>query len=120
MKKWLPYVTFAFLATAVSAGQETTPPKEGAAQAQRQFTGEVVSADVAAKTLTVKASGLDSSGQQVEKTMGLAVADSAINQLEGLKAGDKVTVLWQRDDAAQKDVVVAINKATPPSDASKQ
>ena len=66
MKKFLPFVTFALAAMAVSA-QETAPPKEGAAAAQqRQFAGEVVTADVATKTLTVKATGLDANGQRVE------------------------------------------------------
>jgi hypothetical protein len=126
MKKWLPFVTFA-LAAAVVTAQETTPPKqepappkEGAAPAQqRQFSGEVVTADVATKTLTVKATGVDASGQRVEKTLALAVADNVAPQLETLMAGDKVTVLWQRDEAAQRDVILGISKAPPASESGK-
>jgi hypothetical protein len=118
MKKWLPFVTLALAAIAVSA-QEASPPKEGAAAQQRQFSGEVVTADVATKTLTVKATGLDASGQRVEKTLAMAVADQVAPQLETLAPGDKVTVLWQRDEAAQRDVIMAIAKAPPASETGK-
>ncbi len=123
MKKWLPFVTFALAAAAVTAQETTpppTPPKEGAAPAQqRQFSGEVVTADVATKTLTVKATGVDASGQRVEKTLALAVADNVAPQLETLVAGDKVTVLWQRDEAAQRDVILGISKAPPAAESGK-
>jgi len=119
MKKWLTFVTFALAAAAVTAQETTTPPKEGAAAQQRQFSGEVVTADVATKTLTVKATGLDASGQRVEKTLALAVADTVAPQLETLNAGDKVTVLWQRDEAAQRDVILGISKAPPAAESGK-
>jgi hypothetical protein len=118
MKKWLPLVTFALAAVAVSA-QEATPPREGAAAQQRQFSGEVVTADVATKMLTVKATGLDANGQRVEKTLAMAVADNAAPQLETLKPADKVTVLWQRDEAAQRDIVLAITKTPSASETGK-
>jgi Cu/Ag efflux protein CusF len=90
------------------------PPADASRTANRQFTGEVLSTDVANKSITVKASGLDASGQRVEKTMSLPVADAVASQLEMLKAGDKVTVLWRRDDAQQRDVIVAITKGEAP------
>jgi hypothetical protein len=84
---------------------------------ERKFAGEIVSTDVPAKTMTVKASGVDSKGETVEKTLTLAVAESLVDRLGTLNSGDKLTVVWKKDDATQKETVVAFAKATePPAD----
>jgi hypothetical protein len=109
-KTWLPFVTL-LLAAALASAQEPTPPPEGGGGGERQFAGEVVAVDAAAQTITVRASGTDANGEPVEKTLTLPVAESAAAQLESCEPGDKVTVLWRRDDAEQRDVVTAIAKA---------
>jgi Cu/Ag efflux protein CusF len=117
-KNWLP-IAFV-IAAAVATAQETTPPPEGSKSGQRQFAGEVVTADSASKMLTVKAQAVDQSGQRAEKTLALAVAESAVPQLGTLKPGDKVNVLWQRDEMEKRDVVITITKAPAPPETEKQ
>jgi Cu/Ag efflux protein CusF len=110
-------LSLALGAAVATMAQETTPPPPDANKgAERQFVGEVLNTDLASKSITVKASGLDAKGERVEKTMTLPVADAIVSQLEMFKAGDKVTVLWRRDDASQRDLIVAITKgdAAPP------
>jgi Cu/Ag efflux protein CusF len=116
----LPFV----LAGTLAGAQETTPPREGNPPREgikgneRQFAGEVVATDTTAKTLTVKTAVPDAKGDRSEKTMTLAVAEEAAPTLATLSAGDKVSVLWRRDDAQQRDVVVKLQKGeatTPPS-----
>jgi hypothetical protein len=104
-------------------GQATEPTTEATRTDERQFAGEVVAVDVAGKTLTVKASQVDTKGERVEKTMTLPVEEAALKQLESITTGDKVTVLWRKDQATQRDTVVKLLKgetakdeATPPKD----
>ncbi|HEY7513420.1 MAG TPA: hypothetical protein VIC87_03030 [Vicinamibacteria bacterium] len=116
----LPFVLAGTLAGAQEATppREANPPREGLKGNERQFAGEVVATDTTAKTLTVKTSVPDAKGDRSEKTMTLAVAEDVAPALATLTAGDKVTVLWRRDDAQQRDVVVKLNKGeatTPPS-----
>jgi len=112
MKTLLAVVPFV-LAGTLAGAQETTPPREGTRSNEKQFAGEVVSTDTAAKTLTVKTAAPDAKGERVEKTMILAVADDVTPTLEILKAGDKVVVLWKRDDVQKKDVVIKVAKGEP-------
>jgi hypothetical protein len=97
-----------------SPAQEPAPP--AARGAERQFVGDVVAADVPTHTLTVKATGVDAKGDPVERTVTLAVEDALTPRLASLQSGDKVTVLWRRDEARQRDVAVAIERmpAAPP------
>jgi Cu/Ag efflux protein CusF len=90
---------------------------------ERRFVGEVVAVDVSGKTLTIKASQIDAKGERVEKTMTLPVEEPAVKQLESITTGDKVTVLWHKDEASQRDTVVKVSKGesakdetTPPKD----
>jgi Cu/Ag efflux protein CusF len=117
-KNWLP-IAFV-IAAAVATAQETTPPREGSRAAQRQFAGEVVAADLTSKMLTVKAHAVDPNGERTEKTLAMAVAESAVPQLGTLKPGDKVNVLWQRDEAERRDMVITISKAPAPPETEKQ
>jgi len=97
--------------------QNPAPAAPALDGSERKFTGEIVSTDAPAKTMTVKASGVDSKGETVEKTLTLAVADNLVERLGTLNAGDKLTVVWKKDDATQKETVVAFAKATePPAD----
>ena len=117
MKKLFALLPFV-LAGTLAGAQEATPPREGMKGNERQFAGEVVATDTTAKTLTVKTAVPDAKGDKSEKTMTLAVAEDATPTLATLSAGDKVTVLWRRDDAQQRDVVVKLHKGeatTPPS-----
>jgi hypothetical protein len=116
----LPFVLAGTLAGAQEATppREANPPREGMKGNERQFAGEVVATDTTAKTLTVKTAVPDAKGDKSEKTMTLAVAEDATPTLATLSAGDKVTVLWRRDDAQQRDVIVKLHKGeatTPPS-----
>jgi hypothetical protein len=112
MKKLLPLMMLMLVAP-LARGQESTPPLNGT---ERKFAGEVVSTDVPSKTLTVKASGVDTKGETVEKTVTLAVADNLTERLGALNAGDKLTVVWRKDNGTQKDTVIAFAKsdAAPP------
>jgi hypothetical protein len=110
MKKLWPLVTL-LLVVPLARAQETAPPRDGT---ERKFAGEVVSTDTTNKTLTVKASGVDSKGEQVEKTVSMPVADSLVERLGTLTAGDKITVVWRKDDAQQKEVIIAFAKSEPP------
>ena len=115
MKKLLP-LAMLLLVGPLARAQETTPPPalDGT---ERKFMGEIVSTDVPAKTMTVKASGVDAKGETVEKTLTLAVAESLVDRLGALSTGDKLTVVWKKDDATQKETVVAFAKSTePPAD----
>jgi hypothetical protein len=101
----------------ISAAQEPAPP--AAPQNARQFVGDVVATDLPTSTLTVKATGVDAKGEPVERTVTLAVEDAIAPRLASLQTGDKVTVLWRRDEAKQRDVAVAIEKMpAAPSDKS--
>lgn len=113
-KRLLSFVPF-LLASLASAQEPTTGPAattQTAAEArpERQFVGEVVAVDVEGKTLTVKASQPDAKGERIEKTMTLPVEENAFAQLQSLGAGDKVTVLWRKDEASQRDTVVKLVK----------
>ncbi len=113
MKRLIALMPFVLAASLVAAQEATTPPREGLTGAERQFAGEVVTTDTAAKTLTVKTSVADAKGEKSEKTMTLAVAEDVAPKLETLKTGDKVTVLWRRDEAQQRDVVIKVAKGEP-------
>jgi len=121
MRKLILVAPVLLAASLAHAQQATTPPAEQAParSAERQFAGEVVSIDSDAKTLTVKASQLDAKGERVEKTMTLPVQEDVATQLQALAAGDKVTVLWRKDDATQRDTVVKLVKREP-AEAEKQ
>jgi len=95
------------LAASLAHAQEPSGDKS---TKERQSVGEVISADTATETLTVKATGVDSKGEPIEKTMTLPVEDSAAAGLEGLKGDDKVIVLWRGDEEQKRDVVVAVKK----------
>src|SRR5262249_5388851 len=115
MKKLL-LATLLLVAPIVRA-QDPAPAAPALDGTERKFAGEIVSTDVPAKTMTVKASGVDSRRETVEKTLTLGVADNLVDRLGTLNAGDKLMVVWKKDDATQKEVVVAFAKATePPSD----
>lgn len=107
--------SFAYGRQAAAPSSETSPKSEEARAAERQFVGEVVAVDVAGKTLTVKASQLDAKGEKVEKTLTLPVDEPALKQLASIASGDKVTVLWRKDQASQRDTIVKVAK----SDAAK-
>jgi hypothetical protein len=64
-------------------------------------TGEVVKADVAAKTITLKS---------MDKEMTLAVEGEAATQLKDIKAGDKVTASCRDDDKGAHKAVTKIVK----------
>ena len=113
MKRLFALMPFVLAASLAAAQETTTPPREGKTGSDRQFTGEVVTTDATAKTLTVKTSVADAKGDRSEKTMTLAVAEDIAPKLETLKAGDKVTVLWRRDEIQQRDLVVKLNKGEP-------
>ncbi|HJS60012.1 MAG TPA: hypothetical protein VKA01_18030 [Vicinamibacteria bacterium] len=111
------------LVGSVAYGRQTAPAPapEETRSSERQFVGEVVAVDVQGKTLTVKASQVDAKGENVEKTMTLPVEEPALKQLESITTGDKVTVLWRKDAASQRDTVINVAKgeaakdeATPP------
>jgi hypothetical protein len=110
------------LAASLASAQDTNPPRDTQAQkgSERQFAGEVVATDTTAKTLTVKTSVPDAKGDRSEKTMTLAVAEDVAPKLATLNAGDKVTVLWRRDEAQQRDVVVKLNKGETTNPQSQQ
>jgi Cu/Ag efflux protein CusF len=118
MKRFFALLPLVLAASLVSA-QETNPSRDPNTKGnERQFAGEVVATDTTAKTLTVKTSVPDAKGDRSEKTMTLAVAEDVAAKLATLNAGDKVTVLWRRDEAQQRDVVVKLNKGettTPPN-----
>ena len=117
-EEWLPLVTFALAAVAVSAREATPPPRGGRRPAAtvlrrgRHRGRRHQDADS-------EGDRSRANGQRVEKTLAMAVADSAAPQLETLKPADKVTVLWQRDEAAQRDIVLAITKTPPVSETGK-
>ena len=123
MKRLFALMPFVLAASLATAQEQTTPPPAGPPPAapppagltgtERQFAGEIVTTDAAAKTLTVKTAVADAKGEKAEKTMTLAVADEVAPKLESLKTGDKVTVLWRRDEAQQRDVVVKVAKGEP-------
>jgi hypothetical protein len=106
------FVPFLLGASAGGAQDAAAPPAPRAAD--RQFVGDVVSTDVPGNNLTVKAVAVDAQGNSVERTLTLAVDEALSARLATLKAGDKVTVLWRRDEARQRDLVVALEKAAPP------
>jgi hypothetical protein len=110
------------LAASLASAQDTNPPRDTQAQkgSERQFAGEVVATDTTAKTLTVKTSVPDAKGDRSEKTMTLAVAEEVAPTLATLNAGDKVTVLWRRDESQQRDVVVKLNKGETTAPKSEQ
>jgi hypothetical protein len=124
MKKTLLLTLASVLVLAgIASAQEPAPPAPPAAPAApgnaRQFVGDVVATDLPTSTLTVKATGVDAKGDPVERTVTLAVEDALAPRLASLQAGDKVTVLWRRDEAKQRDVAVAIEKMpAAPSDKS--
>src|SRR5262245_66652761 len=109
MKILIALVPF-LLAARLAGAQDTPAPKPDLKGNERQFAGEVVTADAAARTLTVKTTIAAATGEPQEKTLVLGVSEEAAPALQALKAGDKVTVLWRRDDATQKDVVVRVVK----------
>jgi hypothetical protein len=114
MKKLWPLAMLLLVAPLARGQESTTPPLDGT---ERKFAGEVVSTDTTNKTLTVKASGVDSKGEPVEKTVTLSVADNLVERLGTLTAGDKIMVVWRKDDAQQKEVIIAFAKSEPgPSD----
>ena len=114
MKKTLLFAIVPFL-FGVSAGQaQDAAPPTAARSADRQFVGDVISTDVPGNSLTVKAMAVDAQGNSVERTLTLAVDEALSPRLATLKAGDKVTVLWRRDEAQKRDVVVALEKTAPP------
>ncbi len=76
------------------------PPAKGGAKTH-SVTGEVVSADTDAKTITVK--------QAKGENFTAPVDDSVATQLANLKAGDKVT-LTCRDNDKGEHLVVQITK----------
>lgn len=105
----------------IAAAQEPAPPAAppAAPESARQFVGDVVATDLPTSTLTVKAKGVDAKGDPVERTVTLAVEDALAPRLASLQTGDKVTVLWRRDEARQRDVALAIEKMpAAPSDKS--
>jgi Cu/Ag efflux protein CusF len=112
MKTLIALVPFV-LAAGLASAQDPAAPKPDAKGTERQFAGEVVTADSAAKTLTVKTQIADANGARQEKTLVLGVSDEAASALPSLKTGDKVTVLWRRDDATQKDTVIKVVKTEP-------
>jgi Ni/Co efflux regulator RcnB len=93
------------------AFSQETKPSDSARAKERQFAGEVVSADAAAKSLSVKANG-----PKGETTLTLAVDDAVVPQLADLKPGDRVTVLWRQGEAGQQNLVVGLGKAPPAND----
>ncbi|MGH9322854.1 MAG: hypothetical protein ACRD3V_23585 [Vicinamibacteria bacterium] len=67
-----------------------------------EVTGEVVKADAAAKSITIKAGGKD---------MTLPVEGDAVAQLKDVKAGDRVTATCKDDDSGAHKAVTKIVKA---------
>ena len=106
------------LVGSVAYGRQTAPAPatEETRSSERQFVGEVVAVDVQGKTLTVKASQVDAKGEKVDKTMTLPVEEPALKQLESITTGDKVTVLWHKDAASQRDTVIKVAKGEPAKD----
>lgn len=93
------------------AQEPIAPIRQGS---ERQFVGDVVATDVPANTITVRATGVDAKGDPVDRTLTLSVDENLATRLASLKSGDKVTVLWRRDDANKRDLVVAIERMAPP------
>jgi Cu/Ag efflux protein CusF len=120
MKRLFALLPFVLAAAVVSAQDPNPPsaqqPKEGVKSAERQIAGEVVSADATAKTITFKTMAPDATGDRSEKTLTMAVSETAAANLASLKSGDKVTVSYRRDEAQQKDMVTKISKGSSPKE----
>jgi hypothetical protein len=116
-------LTLAFAAAPWVAAQESPAPPPPAPDApaqktgtERQFTGELVSVDKTAKTLTVKASAKDAKGETQEKTVTLPAKEKAEQQIEALQPGDQVRVLW-RTEGDGTQVAISVFKADAASGA---
>ena len=98
----------ALTGTAFAQGPKpATPPahaEDAAKAAPKSFTGELVRADQAAKTVTVKHT-VDKNPMQL--TFG--VEDGALSALAGLKPGDQVKVIYV--ETGGKRIIKSIVKA---------
>jgi Cu/Ag efflux protein CusF len=90
-------VMVAFLALAFASGLALAQ-----AAATHEVKAEVVKADAAAKTITLKAEG---------KEMTLPVEGDAVAQIKELKAGEKVTATCRDDSSGAHKAVTKIVKA---------
>ncbi len=95
--KLLSLLVVTFLVTGLALAQG---PVGGGAKTH-SVTGEVVSADTAAKTITVK--------PEKGENFTAPVDDTAVNELANLKAGDKVN-LTCRDNDKGEHLIVQITK----------
>jgi Cu/Ag efflux protein CusF len=112
--KTLKFLMVAAMAVPVLTGsafaqapKPATPPahaEDAAKAAPKSFTGELVMADPAAKTVTVK-HRVD--GKPMQLTFG--VEDGALSTLSGLKPGDHVKVTYV--EMGDKRIIKSIVKA---------
>lgn len=115
MKKFALFLSFALVA-GVAVAQDATKapeaPKAHAAHAEHaakaamanthEVQAEVVSADAAKKTLTIK-------GETENKTV--PVEGKAVASLKSVKAGEKVTLTCRDNEKGEHQAVVAIKAA---------
>jgi len=110
---------FAQGAAAQAPAEKTDKPAAAAKPASKvaktvKVEGEVVTADVEKKTLTLKAEGSDTT---------TPVGQLAMYRLKKLKAGDKVIVTYKLDDAGAKSEIsfirLAVDAAKPATEEKK-
>ncbi len=96
----------ASVAFAQQAGEKEAEqaPEKAAAAKTHDFKAEVVSADVEAKTITIK-------GEKEDKT--LPVGEKALAGLKEIKGGEKVKLTCEDDEKGEHKHVVAIEVKKP-------
>jgi hypothetical protein len=123
MKKFALLLSFVFVAGAAMAqdaakATDTKAPAKVQAKATaakpamktHKVEAEVVSADVAAKTITLK-------GENGAENKTAPVEGKAVAELKGVKAGEKYTLTCRDNEAGEHQAVVAIMK-TPAAKAT--
>jgi hypothetical protein len=126
MKKFALLLSFVFVAGAAMAqdaakATDTKAPAKAEAKATAAKTAkpvmkthkveaEVVSTDVAAKTITLK-------GENGAENKTAPVEGKAVAELKGVKAGEKYTLTCRDNEAGEHQAVVAIMK-TPAAKAT--
>jgi hypothetical protein len=117
MKKFALLLSFVFVAgvafaheTASDAAKAKTPAKATATKAAKpavkthKVEAEVVSTDVAAKTITIK-------GENGAENKTAPVEGKAVAELKTVKAGGKYTLTCRDNEAGEHQAIVAIMKA---------
>ena len=105
------------VATAFALPAFAEEKEEGKAEKPKkhQYTGEIVSVDAAAKTVTVKKKEGDQKTFTLADKTKYATSDKGSAELTDLKAGEKVTVFYTEEDGK-----VVATKISPPASKKKE